>query len=161
MFREPHYRSRIDHYSRDRRFVDVISEPSMDKSSMDRERRGQSRFAVQVGPWGLFADVQLLVLPGSASDDRVALDVAHLAADPRRRDWIAGIDFGVQYALECLPLSERDISICITHLHTNPVDSSTMSVAFAACFAVWDAVGCIPKAIPRFDEDTRAFVFPQ
>jgi hypothetical protein len=127
---------------------------------MASNRLGHHRFAKQICGWGSFADVQLRVQPAERVGTPVSFDVVDLDNDPRRADWIAGVEFGVRYALEHLPRSERQVAICVLRLHTNPVDSSTMAVAFATCLAVWNALGYVPQVVPMFDEKSRSFVFP-
>lgn len=126
---------------------------------MPEERRGKHRFAKQIGGWGSFADVEVVVSPRNSNS--ALLDVGGLSDDPRGDDWLAGVQFGVRYALEHVPGSERNVSIRVPYLHTNPVDSSTLSVAFATCFAVWDALGHSPDAAPYFDDASKSFVFPR
>lgn len=126
---------------------------------MSKERHGRHRFAKQIGGWGSFAEVEIVVAP--ANDDCLVLDVGDLSSDPRRDDWIAGLRLGVRYALEHAPESSRDVSVRVVRLQTNPVDSSTLSVAFATCFAVWDGLELSPENPPFFDENSRSFVFPR
>ncbi len=126
---------------------------------MSDTRHGQFRYAKQIGAWGSFAHVELEV-SDNFTGETVTVDVAGLETDPRSADWIAGANCGVRYALDQLPSTDRDVSIRITCLRTNPVDSTSTSVAFATCFAVWDAVEFVPERPPFLDENTKEFVFP-
>jgi hypothetical protein len=124
-----------------------------------QHRRGRFQLAKQVGDRGFFADVSVVL--DCIPNERLAFAIEQLESDPRNADWIAGIQFGVAYALQQLPSAKANMSVLITDLHTNPVDSSSLTVAFATCFAVWDASGFVADRPPYFDESKMSFVFPQ
>ena len=126
---------------------------------MPQERRGKHRFAKQIGGWGSFADVEVVVIPAAA--DNVIVDVVDLSSDPRRDDWVAGMQFGVRYALEHIPSSDSNVSVRVVYLNTNPVDSSILFVAFATCFAIWNAMEFPPENAPYFNDKSKSFVFPR
>ena len=128
------------------------------QQKMPQEHRGRHKFAEHIGNWGSFAEVEVIV--ESRTGGSVVIDVPGLLSDPRCGDWHAGLQFGVHYALEHVACPKRDLSVRVSHLHTNPVDSSTLSVAFSTCFAVWDALGQSPKSLPYFDHAAKSFIFP-
>ena len=63
---------------------------------MPQERRGQHRFAKQIGEWGSFANVEVVVEVGPPT---VEVDVEGFQTDPRRRDWLTGVQLGGQEKL--------------------------------------------------------------
>jgi hypothetical protein len=124
-------------------------------------RIGHYRFSRQVGGWGAYADVRVAVQPTETPTVEVLFDVPGLHSDPRWYDWEAGARFGVHYAIERSPLVKTGIRVRITGISTNPVDSSSLTVAFATCCAVWDALGLTPANPPSFDECSKSFRFPK
>ncbi len=121
------------------------------------EHRGKHRFGKQIGAWASFAEVEVVVESGPPA---LIIEVDQFDRDPSHQDWLAGIQFGIRHALSKLPLRDRDVVVRVTSLDTNPVDSSVLSVAFASCFAFWNAVGHRPTDPPYFDDRTKSFTFP-
>ncbi len=118
---------------------------------------GSYRLADQIGAWAVYADITLSVISRADDHPLVTLD-AELQVDQHGRD-IASIGFGAAYALGYIPQSER-VGIIVHKLHTNPVDTTPMALAYATCHAVLACFNESPAVVPYFDGNSRSFVFP-
>ena len=119
---------------------------------------GSYRLAEQIGGWATFADIDLITMArGDISSPLVELD-AGVNVDASGQQ-IAAIGFGVAHALGYLPDSDF-VGVIVTRLHTNPVDTTPMALAFATCHAVLDSLDLQPENAPYFDREKRLFVFP-
>ena len=121
--------------------------------------QGKYLLAKQFGNAGFYADVVLKVRVESGHDDVVITYPADMAPD-----WQAAIGFGLAYAREHLPRDQRlgkRLSVEILSAKGHLVDTSTMTLAFAAAKALWNAMGC--EGPPGFvlDAGTRAFHVPK
>lgn len=123
---------------------------------MPQPRTGSFRLAEQIGAWAVFADISITLVtrgPGIALvriEDNIHLD------DERE---FAAISFGVSYALGYVPNFDA-LGVVVNKLHTNPVDTTPMALAFASCHAVLNCLDTTPANAPYFDRITRSFVFP-
>ncbi len=81
------------------------------------------------------------------------------ASSEANAEYLAAIQFGVNYALACIPDS-TEFRVNVQRLHTNPVDTTSMALAFATCHAVLNCFDDTPDNVPYFDRDTRSFAFP-
>lgn len=118
---------------------------------------GSYRLAEQIGGWAVFAHITVSAIARADEHPLVTLD-ADLHVDQHGRD-IASIGFGAAYALGYIPQSER-IEIIVHKLHTNPVDTTPMALAYATCHAVLACFNESPTVVPYFDRNSRSFVFP-
>lgn len=118
---------------------------------------GSFRLAEQIGGWAVYADITLSAIARADEHPLVTLD-ADLHVDQRDRD-IASIGFGAAYALRYIPQSER-IGVIVHKLHTNPVDTTPMALAYATCHAVLACFNESPTVVPYFDQHSKSFVFP-
>jgi hypothetical protein len=68
---------------------------------------------------------------------------------------------GVRYALAHLPpgVDRNRLLVIIEEIQDTPVDTTEDAVAYAACFATWEAIGVGGTAIPEFQG--QHLVFPE
>ena len=118
---------------------------------------GSFRIAEQIGSWAVFADITLSAMVRADGWPLVTLG-QNVEVDADGRD-LAGISFGAAYALGYVGDSEG-VGIIVHKLHTNPVDTTPMALAFATCHAVFECLKVCPKTGPYFDRSARSFVFP-
>ncbi len=118
---------------------------------------GYFRLAEQIGSWAVFADISLSAIVRADRCPIVTLD-QNVYIDTDGRD-LAAISFGAAYALGYIRDSEG-VGIIVHRLHTNPVDTTPMALAFATCHAVFDCLKVCPTNGPYFDRSTKSFVFP-
>ena len=118
---------------------------------------GSFRLAEQIGGWAVFADITLCVIARASGHPIVALG-DNVDVDEYGHD-VASIGFGVAYALGYITDSD-DVGVFVHRLHTNPVDTTPMALAYAACHAVLNCFNEKPANAPYFDRDSRSFVFP-
>lgn len=118
---------------------------------------GSYRIAEQIGGWAVFAEIALAAIVRTDGCPIVALDET-VVVDADGRD-LAGIAFGAAYALGYVPDS-RGLGIFVHKLHTNPVDTTPMALAFVTCHAVFNCFDVSPTTGPFFDRSTKSFVFP-
>lgn len=118
---------------------------------------GSYRLAEQIGAWAVFADLTLCAIARGAEHPLVAI-ADGVVVDDYGRD-VASIGLGVAYALSCIPNS-NEVGVIVQRLHTNPVDTTPMALAFTACHAALDCFNEKPSILPYFDRETRSFVFP-
>ena len=118
---------------------------------------GSYRLAEQIGGWAVYADLTLS--PIARGTDRPLVTVADgVVVDDYGQD-VASIGLGVAYALTCIPESD-EMGVIVQRLHTNPVDTTPMALAFAACHATLDCFNKKLDRLPYLDRETRSFVFP-
>jgi hypothetical protein len=124
---------------------------------MNASSVGSFRLAEQIGAWGVFAEIALSVVDRTAPSPFVTFDPG-IQVDPWGHE-CAAIGFGAVYAIEFLNRAESD-GIVVHKLHTNPVDTTPMALAFATCHAMFNCFSVSPESGPYFDRSTRSFVFP-
>ncbi len=118
---------------------------------------GSFRLAEQIGGWAVFADITLSAVVRAHGQPLVTLDRS-VHVDQHGRD-VASIGFGAAYALGYIPQSEC-VGIIVHKLHTNPVDTTPMALAYATCHAILACFNESPSVVPYFDRNGRCFVFP-
>ncbi len=111
----------------------------------------------QIGGWGIFADIELMTIRRAEGMPLVTLECG--LCDDESGRYVAAIGFGAAYAFHCVAES-NDLGVIVTRLHTNPVDTTPMALAFATCHAVLKSLGLESTSAPDFDRQTRSFVFP-
>ena len=124
---------------------------------MSDDSTGSYRLAEQIGGWAVFAEITLSAF--TRSKTHALLTVAdELALDEHGRE-IAHIEFGIAYAVSCMT-EFKDLGFCVQELHTNPVDTTPLALAFASCHAALKCLKVEPTMVPYFDRQSRSFVFP-
>ncbi len=124
---------------------------------MPAVRTGSYRLAEQIGGWAIFAEITLSAIFRAEGHPLVMFD-GNVLLDQHGGD-IASIGFGAAYALSYIPQSER-VGVIVHKLHTNPVDTTPMALAYATCHAVLACFNESPASAPYFDRNSRCFVFP-
>ena len=74
-------------------------------------------------------------------------------------EYFTGARRGVEYALKHLPKDflQRSMKITIEKILAVEVDSTSDSVAYAACFATWQALNVVPIKPPQIREKKIIF----
>ena len=105
------------------------------------------RLAKQIGQHGFFAVVTI------RHDEAVDGLVVDLADTARHSEFGEAALRGVRYALTHIspPVDSLVGRISVTAIEDNPVDTTASAVAFAACYATWDAIDRKPTSEPRFE----------
>lgn len=115
------------------------------------------RLAEQIGRWGIFADITISVALRTPGSPFIAIGGN---CGVEANSWeMASIGFGVSHALQHIPNSD-DLGATVLRLHTNPVDTTAMALAFAACHATFKCFEVMPASAPYFDRSSKTFVFP-
>jgi hypothetical protein len=120
---------------------------------------GSFKVAIQKGQWGFFAEVTLEATPDA---NHVGVDISF---DPvLAQNWQLGARFGVNYAWENTPTFARPFSgirVVVQEIHGMPIDTTDLTVAFAAMNAFWKAIGACPRQQPSLDTDSRSVRLPK
>jgi len=76
-------------------------------------------------------------------------------------EYVKGARKGVEHVVRHLPpeYSGRNVSFTVERLFVSPVDSTEDTIAYAACFAAWQALGVKPVMPPMIQG--RQIVFEQ
>jgi hypothetical protein len=67
-------------------------------------------------------------------------------------DFRGAAKLGAEYALRNLTTPSALQQVHVVEIHVTTVDSTRFAVAFAACFAVWNALGDPGSNAPRLDQ---------
>ncbi|MDA1230909.1 MAG: hypothetical protein O2856_09055 [Planctomycetota bacterium] len=120
-------------------------------------RVGSYRLAEQIGGWAVFADITLasIVRPEHYSFVTFAEGVDHHLSDLD----VLALGFGASYGF-ALAAQSKDMGILVTGIDTNPVDTTPMALAFAACRAVLNSFAIPESKGPYFQREAKSFVFP-
>ena len=115
--------------------------------------RGYFKLAKQFGGIGRYAVVEVSVSSGVA-DVAPAIVWEGEALRLRDAEIARGVERGIAMALDVYPSPVREVRIL--QLRIFPVDTTEECLAYAACFAVWDALqvcGCNPPRLEngKFD----------
>ena len=124
---------------------------------MSAATSGSYRLAEQIGGWAVYADLTISVAARDRAHPLVTL-APSVTVDAPGPD-LAAISFGAVYAFGFVRNSDR-LGVIVHRLHTNPVDTTPMALAFATCHAVFQCLQISPTASPYFDRSTKSFVFP-
>jgi hypothetical protein len=118
------------------------------------KRTGKHSVVCQHGGAGYYAMVEVEV--ESAVGFRLKID-----ADCRQ--WAPGVEFGIHYAWEALPLQVRHggALIRVTTFRGMDVDTSTAVAALASAMALFNAYGIKLSHPPRLDPEKGEVVFPK
>lgn len=119
----------------------------------EKQRHGRFKLARQSGGIGLYADVTVLVseigqgpeIEFSGSEFAWLKDVY----GPDAFEWACCHEFrrgavaGASYAVEHLSdsLDGNRLRVVIEKIHAAPADTNERCVAYATCFAIWNALG--------------------
>ena len=125
--------------------------------------QGHYRLAKQSGGIGQYAEVHVNACPGSATDSiSISSEAFSWLKDdygPDAWEWPVCDDYreaaiaGCQYALA--NRGDEDVSgveICISKIVGHPAHTTWEAVAFAACFALWDALGLAGVNRPELND---------
>lgn len=126
----------------------------------NRTARGAFRLAEQVGQFGYFAAIELVVEISTGSHGEVRIELPQELPS----HWRNGLVFGIDYALghARIQSSGQNIScVRVENLETNPVDTSSVLLAFVAAKAVCSAIHIEPPARFTFVPKDGAFLFPK
>lgn len=118
---------------------------------------GTYRVAKQIGQWAAFAQVTVVVIE---RDDEPIVTLADESQLDQEGRYLEGLSYGAAFAFQEVPNSES-LGIFVTDLRTMSVDSTSQSIAYATCFAIWDVLGHTSKNPPYFNEESKTFVFPE
>ena len=121
--------------------------------------RGEDKLVVQVGGKGYFGEVTLEV-------ERLGRGGAvTVYFDPSvSEQWKSGASFGIEYALEHVnthSLFPNGGRVRVLSIVWQPVDTSSVEIAFVAANALYKALGIQPSKKPEFDKNRGTFTFPK
>ena len=115
-------------------------------------KQGSHILAGREGTHGYYASVILEVEPDAQHG---GVSVAFAQGVDR---YLAGLTFGVTYAYEKSGMKDG-ARVRVLELRGHVVDTTEMVVAFAAAYAMWDALGVVPAREPELDAKTGLFSF--
>ncbi len=118
---------------------------------------GSYRLIEQIESWAAFAEISVSIVDRADGRPLVSFDEVVQFVD-RDRD-IVSIEFGATYALDSIPNTDR-LGVFVRKLVTQPVDTSSITLAYATCHAVLACFKESPVIVPYFDRNSRSFVFP-
>jgi hypothetical protein len=111
------------------------------------ENFGEHKLAYQIGAWGVYAHVKLTVVTRPEPNGLTFVVARHIRGE--FPDAIAaGLDMGWQIARRTDP-TMTGLSVRIDHLGWNPVDSTPVSIAYAAAAALLNALS-LDRLLPPF-----------
>jgi len=127
-------------------------------------REGHFRLSQYIGTRRLLGEVRLFVeeVPrGSEDAPDVVFD--EIAWDFPEIDWKSSVLFGVRYALRKAPSSLKPGSpfrVRIAEVGGYMLDTTELTLAYAAAHALWKALGAAPDTTPVIRAETPAIEFP-
>jgi hypothetical protein len=125
---------------------------------------GQGVVAEQLGGWGCFAKVKVEVQePQDKTQTSILFKEDAYYGKPIPPAWETVVSFGVNYAFEHLSpdMRNKGYIVIVTGMEDNPVDTTSVAVAYAAARALWDALGTTPQAVPWLDRSKKCLCFPK
>lgn len=122
---------------------------------------GEYKLARQIGGRGHYARVKVDVTPGPPGIVVADSVFAWLKDEygPEAWEWRdcddmrEGARAGAAYALQNRVAQGPLAQVVVAEIHASPVDTSKADVAFATCFAVWNALSDHGEAQPTLDQD--------
>ena len=118
--------------------------------------------AKQSGDAAFYAAVEVQVDVVAITERTQALDISPPSNAPA--DWCRAVEFGIHYAGEHLPRSQRfgkKYAVTVISIKGHPVDTTLIVIAFAAAKAFWKAVGSDGPAGFELDVSARVFHVPK
>jgi hypothetical protein len=113
----------------------------------------------QASPNAFYAEIVLdAILDASTRSLKVSFDETYASS------FREAAQFGIAYAWEHYPSDKklkRGLNVHVKVVGWQPVDTTSVLVAYVACRAVWQALGWTPLKGPIVDEAAGAVIFPK
>lgn len=121
---------------------------------------GEYQLAIQKGDIGYFSKVSLEV---NFTDKENSVEVIFdeiVFDEVIEKPWKTAVQFGIEYAYEKLQNNEKGIKVNVTEIRGHLVDTTQITIAFSAMYALWNALDFVPDSKPELHEN-GAFIIPK
>jgi hypothetical protein len=121
-------------------------------------KNGEFVLAKQLGSKGYYGRIRLAVEPTISR----MLTVDFQAGTEQQ--WRSGAEFGIVYGWELYHRGHPAVGglqVRVLEIHSQPVDTTNLVIAFVAANALWNALEWLPTRLPTFDLKNGIFSFPK